>query len=239
MNTDIPAVLPRFRRLDSRRRAFVAEVAHELRTPLAAIKGFAQTLQESTVSDRDEREFLRTIERHSDRMYRLVEQLLDVCAEHRRRQSRPYYERIALEPFAQEVVAGLRPVLDNKSLTALLEIPPKLFLRGDRDQLTQVLQNLIDNAAKFSPAGGVILVSAKRRRGGRVLVRVADQGPGFDENDARRAFERFFRAPAAAAVPGVGLGLTIVKQLVRLHGGQVWAEPRSGGGAVVSFILPP
>lgn len=233
----MPAKFAQFHELDERHRSFVAEVSHELRTPLAAIKGFAETLQ-AEESTRNRAAFLQAIGRHADRLSRLVEQLLDICAL-QYRVPVPDREILRLAPFVREVAAGLRPIARRRRVTVRVAIPWEIMVRADRDQITQVLQNLIDNAVKFSRPEGRVLIEARRGFRGRVMVSIRDNGMGIKDSDKLRVFERFFRAPAAASVPGVGLGLSIVKQIVFSHGGQIWADGADGCGTTIRFVLPP
>ena len=232
--------ITRLRRLEQVRRDFVANVGHELRTPLASIKGYAETLRDGALHDAvNGPEFLRTIEEHADRMSKLVDDLLDLSAiesGHRR----PRFEAVSLASLCADVARQLAPQADaaGVSLTALpMEgLPPA---RADRDQLRQVLVNLVDNAIKYTERGGVVEISVERWKDG-IRVAVRDTGLGIPDADLPRVFERFYRVDKARSrdAGGTGLGLSIVKHLVEAHGGEISVESRQPGGTTFRFTLP-
>jgi len=224
--------ISRLRRLEQVRRDFVANVGHELRTPLASIKGFAETL-------RDGVEFLRTIEEHADRMSKLVDDLLDLSAiesGHRM----PRFETVELSSLCADVARQLSPQAEEAGVRLnILAMDAVPRVRADRDQLRQILTNLIDNAIKYNERGGLVEISAERwRDGARVTVR--DTGLGIPDADLSRVFERFYRVDKARSrdAGGTGLGLSIVKHLVEAHGGEISVESRQPGGSSFRFSLP-
>ncbi|OGR94054.1 MAG: hypothetical protein A2V88_10125 [Elusimicrobia bacterium RBG_16_66_12] len=221
------------------RRDFVANVSHELRTPLASIKGFAETLREGAVDDKEHRiEFLRTIEEHADHLTKMVDDLLDLSAiESGHRLPRLEPEDLAV--LLTESVRAFAPIAGDRGV-ALEALPLPLLPKAlaDRDQFRQILANLLDNAIKYTERGGRVEVSAEASAGG-LSVAVRDTGAGIPADDLPRVFERFYRVDKARSreAGGTGLGLSIVKHLVEAHGGKVSVESRQPGGSVFRFTL--
>jgi two-component system phosphate regulon sensor histidine kinase PhoR len=231
--------ITRLRRLEAVRKDFVANASHELRTPLASIKAFAETLRTGGLDDADNRmEFVEAIEKDAERMARLVDDLLDLSSVESGRRA-PKLERVALAEALEEVCVSLRPLADRRRVRLELRVPPGLAVRADRDQLRQVLTNLLDNAVKFNREGGETAVSADAQAG-RVRVSVRDTGPGIPEESLPRIFERFYRVDRARSrdLGGTGLGLSIVKHIVEAHGGSVGVESGLGKGSTFWFTLP-
>lgn len=226
------------RERDAIQREFVANVSHELRTPITAIKGFAETLRMGALEDAENRlGFVETIERHADRLARLVDNLLTLSVLETGKR-RIQLEEIALKPFVRDFAAGFEPVARRANLFVEVDIPESLRAKADPNQLSQVLQNLLDNAIKFSRPGGRVKV-AGRLEDGQAVVSVADSGIGIPAKDLPRVFDRFHRADGRAReIKGTGLGLAIAKQIIELHGGRIWAESAEGSGAVFRFTLP-
>jgi two-component system phosphate regulon sensor histidine kinase PhoR len=231
--------ITRLRRLEQMRRDFVANVSHELRTPLASIRGFAETLSAGAVDDKENRlDFLKTIEEHAGRLTKLVDDLLDLSAiesGHRAPRLTPTDLGAALAESAH----AFAPVATERGVR--LEAPPADALpsvSADPDQLSQILANLLDNALKYTEAGGLVELSAERWKNG-IRVTVRDTGVGIPEADLPRVFERFYRVDKARAreAGGTGLGLSIVKHLVEAHGGEVSVESRQPGGTSFRFTL--
>ncbi|MFI5349890.1 MAG: two-component system histidine kinase PnpS [Elusimicrobiota bacterium] len=232
--------ITRLRRLEQMRRDFVANVSHELRTPLASIRGFAETLSAGAVDDKENRlDFLRTIEEHARQLTKLVDDLLDLSAIESGHRA-PRLASIDLAAALAESARAFSPVAEERGVR--LEAPTAVDLprvSADSDQLRQILANLLDNALKYTEAGGRVEVSAEPWKGGaRVTVR--DTGVGIPEADLPRVFERFYRVDKARAreAGGTGLGLSIVKHLVEAHGGEVSVESRKPGGTAFRFTLP-
>ena len=226
------------RRLERLRRELTANVSHELRTPLTSIKGFAETLLGGAMRDEETcRHFLEIIDKESNRLVKLVDDLLDL--------SRLESKRISLElgqvdvgRLIQETVVRLKPLAGARSLE-MAPSPSEVVAIADRDRLSQVLTNLLDNAIKFTPDGGTIAV-AWRTSDGEVEVSVADSGPGISDVDLPHVFERFYKADRArAATPGgSGLGLAITKHIVEAHGGRIRVTSTPGSGTIFTFTLP-
>jgi len=227
------------RRADQIRRDFVANVSHELRTPLTAIRGYVEALSETDTSAEESRMFLDIIARHSERMERLVKDLLRLA---RLDAGQETLDIIACDTsnLIQGVVADLTPELLPRDQRIEVAIAAGAeTLRGDPAKLHDVLRNLVANAITYSPEHTSIRVDASRVDGS-VAFSVSDEGPGIPDEDLSRVFERFYRVDKSRARDpgGTGLGLAIVKHLVELHGGTVRAENRPEGGARVTITLP-
>ncbi|MDI6893913.1 MAG: ATP-binding protein [Bacillota bacterium] len=223
------------RRLETMRRDFVANLSHEIRTPLAVIKALAETL-ERTGSPEEARPFLVQITGQVDRLTRLTRRLMELA---RLESGSPelHLEECHLGEIARSTVDSLAPMARPKGIAVEVDVPPDLpAVRGDRDLLRELLGNLLDNALKFTPAGGRVSVSACSRDG-EILVQVKDTGRGIPATELPRIFERFYkgRTPGGA---GTGLGLAICKHIVLVHGGEIWAESEPGEGSTFSFTLP-
>jgi len=225
------------RRLENHRRDFVANVSHELRTPLTAIQGFAETLRDESIDADRRRQFVDVISRNAERLRALIEDLLELS----RIEGRTL--PLALEPVDAAAVTSsllrdLRPRLDARSLEASLRGAARPVL-ADRRALEQVLQNLLDNAVKYTEPGGRIEVRLMNGDG-KVRVEVSDTGIGIPERDRSRVFERFYRVEKARSrdLGGTGLGLAIVKHLVQAMDGEVFLSSREGEGTTFTVVLP-
>ncbi len=227
------------RRLEAKRRDFVANVSHELKTPLTAIRGYVETLLEGAIDDKpDAMEFLGVIHDQSRRLDNIVSDLLKLsslesCAVEVRK------EDVALREFLDSLVQGLSSVFKARHAAVLNNIPPGLVVKADPEKLGQVFINLLENSVKFSPKDAAVEVSAQTLPGS-VKVLVKDNGIGIPQEHLPRVFERFYRADKARSreMGGTGLGLSIVKHVVELHGGTVGAESAVGLGSVFWFTIP-
>jgi two-component system phosphate regulon sensor histidine kinase PhoR len=231
--------LTRIRQLENTRREFVANVSHELRTPLSLIKGYVETLLDGAITDPElSAKFLQTIERHSNRLTNLIEDLLTI-SRLESGQITLQMRAIPLRPFASSLIAELQTRAKERGTTILNEIPDQLTGRADPDRLEQVFVNLVENAIKYGRAKGHVTVRG-RTVNGHVELCVADDGPGIPAEARERIFERFYRVDRARSREsgGTGLGLAIVKHIVQSHGGKVWVEGEAGQGAQFYFTLP-
>jgi two-component system phosphate regulon sensor histidine kinase PhoR len=228
------------KRLESVRKDFVANVSHELRTPLSVIKGYVETLVDGRDMPVDDRErFLQTIQRHTERLNSLLEDLLALS---RLESINPDLHR---EPVSlSTLITGLiddyraRPATAGHNLNFALD-PAVGELLLDPLKITQVFENLLENALKYAPRGSHIDIST-RLHADEVEVCVRDNGPGIPEADLPHIFERFYRVEKGRSREkgGTGLGLSIVKHIVQLHGGRVWCESKLGQGTAFFFSLP-
>ena len=231
--------LTELRRLEAVRRDFVANVSHELKTPLTSISGYAETLLADTPDAETSRRFLTTILENARRMQRLVDDLLDLARiESGRWQPEP--EPVEIGAIARETWTELgdRPLA--KSVEFTVETGPGAdTVVVDRDALHQVLTNLMDNSLRYSTAGGRITCRGRAEAGG-VAISVMDTGSGISHEHLPRIFERFYRADPSRSREegGTGLGLAIVKHLVEAHGGTVHADSERGRGTTVTCWFP-
>lgn len=228
------------RTLENVRTEFVANVSHELKTPLTSIKGFIETLLSGALKDpQKSKEFLQIMEQDCDRLTRLIHELLDLSnIESGNLQLQ--FQVLTLEQVFKEVLAGFSARLTENGLTLQQEIKnPHLRVMADADKLHQILTNLIDNAIKFNRPGGAITLRAFPE-GKMILFEVSDTGYGIPDNLTERIFERFFRVDKARSreLGGTGLGLSIVKHLVESHGGTVSCQSELGTGSTFLFTIP-
>ncbi|WP_051914759.1 sensor histidine kinase [Thermorudis peleae] len=226
------------RRTETVRRDFIANVSHDLRTPLAGLQALVDTLLDGALDDPAvARDFLQRIAVEVAHLTQLVNQLLDLSRAESGQltlQRRP----TDLNRLARDVVERFQPRAQAQGLALTVVTDPSVpCVDCDPGRISQVLANLLDNALKFTPAGGQVTVRVARD-GDAVLVTVSDTGPGIPPEDLDRVFERFYKSDRARSSSGSGLGLAIVKHLVQLHGGTVWAENAPGGGAQVTVRLP-
>jgi K+-sensing histidine kinase KdpD len=234
-------------RLEEMQNTFVSIVSHELQTPVAIIKSYAATLgrEDADWPPETVQRVSRHIEEECDRLHRLIADLLDLS----RIQAGRVAIRIAsvdLVELAQEVVEQLSPRAPRHSLRT--SFPPNFpVIQGDGDKLRRALFNLVENAVKYSPNGGEVLVAGEvpstgvGSRSGWVVVRIIDHGIGIPPGEEERIFERFHRADTrlSRSTVGVGLGLYITRSIVEAHGGRIWAESLGPGrGSIFTMTLP-
>lgn len=226
------------RRLEQIRSDFVANVSHELRTPLASIRANAEALLDNPPNDPDlQRRFLNTIVQQTERLARMTDDLL-VLAQAEARPI-PQVQQVRLREVVWSLREQLRPQAEAAQVTVCVEVPEDLVVCAQRDQLEQILWNLMDNAIKYNRPGGRVCVRAHKIPEGSQIV-VEDTGIGIPHEHLERIFERFYRVDKARsrAKGGTGLGLSIVKHLVEAHGGRVWVESEWGTGSRFGVVLP-
>jgi len=227
------------RRVDQIRRDFVANVSHELRTPLTAIRGYVEALSEDDTGAEDRGRFLEIIGRHTQRMERLVKDLLRLA---RLDAGQETLDVIPCDTrnLTDTVLTDVAQAAEERNQRVEVTIGPGAdIVRADPAKLHDALRNLVANAITYSPARSRIGIDVTAA-GGRVTIVVSDQGPGIPEEDLTRVFERFYRVDKSRARDpgGTGLGLAIVKHLIELHGGSVSVENRPEGGARFLITLP-
>lgn len=220
------------RALDEARNAFLAAVSHDLRTPLAAILGLAVTLEQHDLDPGEVKEFASRIAGNARRLDRMVSDLLDLD-----RLSKGLVEAVPrpvdLGALVEGVVAG-SDVMGGRAVSVdVVETPVEV----DRPMIERVVENLLANAVRHTPAEAAIWVSTRPDGGGALIV-VEDDGPGIPPGQRRAVFEPFLRPGAAVDTPGEGLGLAVVARFVELHGGRAWVQDREGGGASFRVWLP-
>lgn len=219
---------------------FVSLVSHELRTPLTSIMGFAQTLRgmPEKIDEEERAEFLGIIEQESNRLLVMINDLLDISRMEAGRTLSVDYKDVDLRPLAEHVVRFQRVTTTSHSF--LFEFPADgLAVEADRDKVEQIVTNLVSNAIKYSPKGGEVVIGA-REEGEEVVVYVRDQGLGMGSEEIGQLFQRYQRVDrdAIKGIRGTGLGLYLVRGLVEVHGGRVWAESQPGEGSTFYFSLP-
>ena len=227
------------RRLETVRSDFVANVSHELKTPLTSIKGFVETLLEGALDDKENnRNFLKIIQNHAQRLDNLVNDLLSL-SHFESKEIKLNRVNFNIRQLVEEAASGFSSQLKNKDIEIKNELSESMLLMADRDRLEQVITNLIDNAIKFNKAKGFIRIFGEEIKD-KVKITIEDSGIGIPEKDTPRIFERFYRVDKARSreLGGTGLGLSIVKHIIELHGGMVGVESTEGFGSKFWFILP-
>ncbi len=227
-------------RLDRMRRDFVINVSHELRTPLASITGYAETLMDGAIHDPDNnRRFVKILWQNAQRLAQLTSDLMTLSqieVKVREFEYRPH----APAQLLRVVTDGMRPAFERKSLKLTTQATPDdVMIECDAGAVQQVLGNLLDNAVKYTPAGGEVTVGMQEAPG-KLEFFVRDTGIGIEKEHIPRLFERFYRVDKARSreLGGTGLGLAIVKHLVQAHSGAVWVESEFGKGSTFWFSLP-
>jgi len=219
---------------------FVSKVSHELRTPLTSIIGAADNLLDGIAGPVEEkpRAYLGRIKENADRLLRLINELLDLS------RIEAGKEEIRLSGFRIDALIGetldtLKPLAQERRVTVAATDAPPLVIRADRDKISRVLINLVDNGIKFTPAGGRVEIAASGE-GRWVKVAVTDSGVGIPPAELERIFDKFHQVQRgrASGRPGSGLGLPISRQLVEMHGGSLTAQSAPGKGSTFTLLLP-
>ena len=226
-------------KIDMERKEFVANISHELRTPLTTMRSYVEALYDGAWKDEElAPKFLNVTQNETERMIRLVNDLLQLS----KLDSRDYQLNKELVDF----IVFYNRIIDRFELTKqqnvifLRKLPKKAaFVEIDEDKLTQVLDNIISNALKYSPEGGKITFSIKEQEQ-QIIVSVSDNGVGIPKENIDKIFDRFYRVDKARTrkLGGTGLGLAIAKEMVEAHGGRIWASSKEGKGTKISFTLP-
>lgn len=231
----------RLDQIEETRREFLSNVSHELRSPLTSIQGFLQGIMEGAVPSGEENRYLSLAFDESQRLTRLVRDLLDLSSI----ESGNFQlskANVATNEVILRTIAALEPQFTAKRLEPVLNLPDREnHVQADADRLEQILFNILTNAIRFSPVDGTVEVAC-HAAGGGIQVEVANQGPGIAPNDLPRIFDRFYKVDQArtTAKGGTGLGLAITRELVKAHGGDIWAEnlPAPGWGVRFVFTIP-
>jgi two-component system sensor histidine kinase VicK len=232
-------------RLDNMRKEFVANVSHELRTPITTIKSYSETLMDGAIDDKEvASEFLGTINAETDRMTRLINDLLELSRFDYK------YAKLVMKSFdinfmVKNSVSKLEKLAYDKGQTLRLDVPEgELIINGDRDRLEQVVINILSNSIKYTKENGTINVSLKILKvdgfQDKIMIAIKDNGIGIPKEDLERIFERFYRVDKARsrAMGGTGLGLSIVKEIVDAHGGKIEIDSEVGKGTEMRVIIP-
>ncbi len=221
-----------------RQRQFTADASHEMRTPLTAIKGQTEVVLQRDRGPDEYREVLRGVNAEIDRLIRLVGSLLTLARADAARIPIDR-ERLSVESLVNDAIESIRPLAVEKGLSLTVENSPERQIFADQDLLLQLLLNLLDNAAKYTPSGGSITVSW-RGEGGGIAIAVADTGPGIAPDQQAQVFERFYRVDSARSrrQGGAGLGLSICLWIAEAHGGSIELKSEPGQGSTFSLKLP-
>ena len=231
--------LTRLKQLERTREEFVANVSHELRTPLSLIKGYVETLLDGAKDNPEvATKFLQTIQRNSERLQFLIEDLLTI-SELESGRITMNLQSVRLRSLVDRVLEDFKTQAETRRVELKNDVPDLTAL-ADSDRLQQVLGNLIGNAIKYGRPDGHVGVSGNLLNGTSIELCVQDDGPGIPSESLERVFERFYRVDKARSREqgGTGLGLSIVKHIVQSHGGKVWAKSELGKGAAFYFTLP-
>ena len=228
-------------KIDAERREFVANVSHELRTPLTTMRSYLEALAEGAIGDKElAPRFLSVTQNETERMIRLVNDLLQLS----KFDSKDYQFNREWTNFIRfiSLVIDRFEMTKEQHVEFIRNLPQReIYVEIDQDKITQVLDNIISNAMKYSPEGGHITFTVDLdEEKGLVLFSVKDEGIGIPKKDMDKIFERFYRVDKARTrkLGGTGLGLAIAKEMVQAHGGDIWADSIEGKGTTVTFTLP-
>lgn len=219
-----------------RERRFTADASHELRTPLSAIQAIIGSTLARQRAPAEYEQALIDLNREAERMRTLTEELLHLARNDAARQPAKF-ELVDLSLLLKDLIDSLRPLAEDKELKLIDNVPDDLTLMGDSDGLIRLFVNLLDNAIKYSEQG-VIAISAKPKGGKLLEVTISDTGVGIAVEHLPRVFDRFYRVDASRSTDGIGLGLAIVQDVVRAHGGNIAVESNVGEGTTFTVQLP-
>ena len=226
--------------LENVRKDFVANVSHELKTPITSIKGFVETLADGALEDPAQaRRFLGIIERHAARLEDIIEDLLALARLEQQEGLPLETETMPLASLLEDVALVCRVKAEEKRITTVVDCPEDLTVSASRTLLEQAFVNLLDNAVKYSGEGTTVRMEA-RAEGAEIVAKVIDRGRGIPAKDLNRIFERFYRVDKGRSRDegGTGLGLAIVKHVMGVHGGTVSAESWEGEGSTFTLRFP-
>lgn len=226
-----------FKALDKMKREFVTAFTHDLRTPLATVKGYVELVRMDGPLTVRQEEDLEGVTRAANLMKSLIEDLLELSR--LERLDELAHEKIKLTDVVQASILAIQPLAESRSIDLKMEADELgLTVDGNPVLLSRAVGNLLDNAIKYTPTGGQVQITFGQNNE-QVLVSVIDNGPGIRAKDLPRVFEKFYRArPELDEIPGTGLGLAIVKTIVEQHHGQVWVESQPNMGSTFTLALP-
>ena len=222
--------------VDRMKSEFLSTAAHELRTPLASVYGFSELLMSIDYDKETRNDLLETIHKQASRLTKLIDELLDLARIEARAGKDFDIKSGDLRGFLQDLSGSF--VMQNDDRLLAVELPDRLpAVAFDEDKLAQAVSNIISNAYKYSPDGGDISLSAIQV-GHQVGIQVQDSGLGMSDEAVKRIYDRFYRADPSCNIPGTGLGMSVVKEIIDIHGGQIDIESESGQGTTVTLWLP-
>ncbi|MEI2680000.1 MAG: HAMP domain-containing sensor histidine kinase [Burkholderiaceae bacterium] len=225
--------------VDQMKSEFLSTAAHELRTPMASIYGFSELMSRRKLSPEQQAEVISTIHRQSELMIAIVNELLDLARIEARRGKDFTYEVLDLATLLPELLQEFKPP-DDRSPARLAPLSKSIFVRVDRNKMRQAIGNVVANAYKYSPQGGAVEVRLVHgdSEPSMVGIEVRDHGIGLTPEQIARVGERFYRADASGNIPGTGLGISIVKEIIELLGGRMAIASEPGHGTTVTLWLP-
>ena len=227
--------------VDHMKSEFLSTAAHELRTPMASILGFSEVLLHQEVDADAQREFLGIIYKQSQLMAKILDELLDLARIEARRGKDFRYSKVCLQDLANDLATSFIPP-EGRSRLELILPEHKLFVLADSGKMRQAVLNVLTNAYKYSPAGGPVVLEVETRNSSghtpRTCIHIRDQGIGMTPEQSGRVCERFYRADTSGKTSGTGLGMSIVKEIIDLHGGDLAISSEVNFGTQVSLCLP-
>jgi two-component system phosphate regulon sensor histidine kinase PhoR len=238
MEKKLSTAMEENKKADQIRKDFVANVTHELKTPLTSISGFVETLQDGAAEDPEVRSrFLDIIAIEAARLKRLIEDILIISDIENKREVNTDSD-INVRESIEDILAFLAPILEAKKIRVATHYAYEIYIGGNPDRFRQLMVNLIENAVKYSHDGGTVAISAEKKEG-RVHISVSDQGIGISGENLPRIFERFYRADKSRSrkVGGTGLGLAIVKHIAALFDAEIKVESEPGQGSTFTVIF--
>ena len=231
----------RLKELDEMKKDFISHLSHELRTPLTAIKEASNMLLEGVFKDVPEKQYelFSIIKEECERLINSVNRILDLSRMEAGMMTYNF-KMASIIPIIQKSVTKLIPLAQKKKIDIELNLSDKISLtKIDEEKIAQVIENLLDNALKFTLEGGKVIITAMENEKGMIEVSVADTGCGIPKDDLEKVFDKFKRIESGwVAVRGTGLGLSIAKHIITAHGGQIWVKSEPGKGSVFYFTLP-
>jgi len=238
MEKQLKATMEENKKADQIRKDFVANVTHELKTPLTSISGFVETLQDGAAEDPEVRnKFLDIIAIETARLKRLIEDILIISDIENKREVNTDSD-INVRESIEEILASMKPIIEAKGVKVITYYAYEIYIGGNPDRFKQLMVNLIENAVKYSYDGGTVTITAKRKEG-KVYISVNDEGIGISEENLSRIFERFYRVDKSRSqkVGGTGLGLAIVKHIAALFEAEIQVESEPGKGSTFTVIF--
>ncbi|MBI3610379.1 MAG: HAMP domain-containing protein [Nitrospirae bacterium] len=239
MTDRIVLQMTKLKEADALRRELVANVSHDLRTPLASLHGYLETLllKEGTLTPEEHRNYLEIATKHSERLGKLVSELFEL-AKLDSYETQPHVEPFSLSELVQDVVQKFQLTSEKKRVGLRAELPKNLpFVSADIGLIERVLENLIENALRYTPEGGAITIALVLNND-RVKIQVADTGCGIPQEELPYIFDRFYRVEKHERSDGAGLGLAIAKRILELHGSSIEASSVVNNGTTFTFHLP-
>jgi len=241
MADTLVANMDELKKTDSLRRELVANISHDLRSPLASMKGYLETImmKEDRLEPEERKKYINIILNTTNKLERLVEQLFEL-SKLDARQIEPNFESFSLSDLVQDIVMKFQPVAEKKTIHLIAHMPEKLpQVEGDIGLIERALSNLIENAIRYTPDAGKVSICIEQPKGESLRVKVSDTGCGIDQKDLPYIFDRFYRVEKsrARATGGTGLGLAIAKKILDIHDSAISVDSKVDVGTDVSFEL--